>query len=429
MPTEHRDIFDTTDDVYLSPEEVFVPPSATTAVFKAEAARFPPLHYAMCAISTLNLAYRGQQSLEQALQHYHRALSTVTTATTPDDLISDGVFLRHFLLFVYDTCVPTDTGSGDDEMWAQHLNHLRQIAVQRHDRLATEPYGYIMWSICELDMYACLLGNGSCEFFRTIVQLSMLPPLEHQLPRVGFAAAGPFSPDEMRIMPTLLHLNQGVLIHTAKLAQVAQQYRAEHAARRASASPGTYARWQAKVSQAQSELVGFWNRSWPEFLGPEAPQAGYSLPHRARYTVEHAMYIYQAAVLYVRTTMFPGQRLIPIANQADIHIDTERRCQFILTMASADLERGLMERRHIVFPLLMAGFATTQPDAKIQAINIMTAFQREGSIGQNTHRTRQLLVAVCEEQGAVVSAGGRMEQVEWLALAKERGLSVVNCGL
>lgn len=88
-----------------------------------------------------------------------------------------------------------------------------------------------------------------------------------------------------------------------------------------------------------------------------------------------------------------------------------------------------MERRHVGFPLFMAGVATTQPDTKIQAMNLMTAFQREGGIGQNTYRTRQLLIAVCEEQRAMVGAGGRMEQVDWLALAKERGLSVVNCGL
>ncbi|KAK4540263.1 hypothetical protein LTR36_009668 [Oleoguttula mirabilis] len=322
-----------------------------------------------------------------------------------------------------------DADEGGDMMWTQHLNRLRQIAVQRHERTGREPLGYILWSICELDMYACLLGKGSCEFFRTILQHNMLPPLEDQLPRIGQSVSGPYLPEETHVMPTLLLLNQGVLVHTAKLAQIAQQCRTEATARHAPASPGTYARWQASVSRVQNELLAFWNRSWPDFLGPEAPQAGYGLPSRACYIFEHAFILYQAAVIYARTSMFPGQRLIPTANQADLHADTERRCVAILTLASAYLEAGLMERRHVGFPVFMAGVATKQPDAKIQAMNIMTAFQREGGIGQNTYRTRQLLVAVCEEQRVVVSAGGRMEQVDWLELAKERGLSIVNCGL
>lgn len=387
------------------------------------------LHHAICAISALNLSYSGQQSLEEALQHYHQALSTAATPTTSDDLISDGVFLRHFLLFIYDICVPMDDDDGGDVMWAQHLDHLRQIAVQRFERNGREPLGYVLWSICELDMEACLLGKGSCEFFRTVLQYNMLPPLELQLPATGTSATRPYLPEETHIMPILLSLNQGVLAHTAKVAQMAQQCRTEVSARHASSSPGTYARWQASVSQVQNELLAFWSRSWPDFLGPDAPQAGYNLPSRARYIFQHAYILFQAAVIYARTSMFPGQRLIPTANQADIHADTERRCLSILTLAGADLEAGLMERRHVGFPLLMAGVATTQPDAKIQAMNIMTAFQREGGIGQNTYRTRQLLVAVCEEQRAVVSAGGRMEQVEWQVLAKKRGLSIVNCGL
>ena len=81
-----------------------------------------------------------------------------------------------------------------------------------------------------------------------------------------------------------------------------------------------------------------------------------------------------------------------------------------------------------IFPLFLAGVASTQPDAKIQAIDIMKAIV-SGGIGQNTFRTRQLLAAVCEEQRRVVNSGGRMEHVDWLEVARERGLSVVNCGL
>jgi len=133
--------------------------------------------------------------------------------------------------------------------------------------------------------------------------------------------------------------------------------------------------------------------------------------------------------------MFPSQRLHPVLpnnrqhEAAAIQADIETRSISILHLASAHLEANLLERRHDMFPLFMAGVATASPDAKIQAIDLAKAFEVGGGIGQNTCRTRQLLVAVCEEQRRAVVAGGRMEQVDWMALARERRLNVVNCGL
>ncbi|KAK0258605.1 hypothetical protein LTR35_018152 [Friedmanniomyces endolithicus] len=136
-------------------------------------------------------------------------------------------------------------------------------------------------------------------------------------------------------------------------------------------------------------------------------------------------------MIYSRTSMF-AQRSMDVANQGDVHADTEQRCIGILTLASSYTDAELMmKHRHAVFPVLMAGIATTQPDAKIQAMNIVKAMESpaRGGIRQNTYRTRQLLVAFCEEQRRVVGAGGKIEQVDWLALARERDLSVVHCGL
>lgn len=162
-----------------------------------------------------------------------------------------------------------------------------------------------------------------------------------------------------------------------------------------------------------------------------SPQAGYNLPSRVRYVFEHAYVLHQATMIYSRTSMF-AQRSMDVANQGDVHADTEQRCIGILTLASSYTDAELMmKHRHAVFPVLMAGIATTQPDAKIQAMNIVKAMESpaRGGIGQNTYRTRQLLVAFCEEQRRVVGAGGKIEQVDWLALARERDLSVVHCGL
>lgn len=126
--------------------------------------------------------------------------------------------------------------------------------------------------------------------------------------------------------------------------------------------------------------------------------------------------------------MFPSQRLIPVANQAVVAADTAVRVSHILTLASTILANGDLDRREVAFPIFMAGFATSNPDAKVRAIDLLKSFEGHG-IGQNTSVVRRLLVGVCEEQRRRFELGRRMEEVDWLRFGRERGLSVVNCGL
>jgi GNAT superfamily N-acetyltransferase len=126
--------------------------------------------------------------------------------------------------------------------------------------------------------------------------------------------------------------------------------------------------------------------------------------------------------------MFLRQRSIPVANQQDLLTDTEQRILSIIALATAQLQARHFHHRHVIFPLFIAGYATTQPDVKIQALDIIKAFEGHG-IGQNTFTTRKLLSAVYEEQRKVAESGGRMEDVDWIKVARDRSLTVVNCGL
>lgn len=135
--------------------------------------------------------------------------------------------------------------------------------------------------------------------------------------------------------------------------------------------------------------------------------------------------------------MFPAQRRLSTAHNnhtsnaaslTDQQADTERRALSILAIAATTLELGNLSARHVVFPLFVAGCATLQADAKVRALELTTAFENAG-IGRNTARTRALLKAVYEEQRKAYDAGGSMGDVEWLAVARERQLTVVNCGL
>nr|POE48409.1 hypothetical protein CFP56_71039 [Quercus suber] len=407
----------------------------TQCVFENEAARFKPLHHAIRAVSALNLANIGMASLEEAMQHYQDALASWVDPTKADDLLSNGVFLRHFLLFIYDICVPMSPENGGAGMWAEHLRHLMQLAVKRHHRAGHEPLGYIVWTICELDMYAGIRGNGTCGFIRAMIDEGMLPELHQQIPNPGLEAGTLYLADEARIFPAILALNQQIVVKTAELAELRNSFHSTHpAADLMPTSPYHYAKWQASVSRAQTDLLSTWSMFYPRILGPESVESGSSLPPRVRFVFEHAFALFYAAVLYSRTSMFPKQRLLPIADERSIIADTERRCAGILTLAAAnmlsDQERpDYYSRRRIVFPIFMAGIATSSPTTKRQALDLLKRLERHGAIGQNTCYTRQLLVAVAEAQERAQQQGMAVESVEWLNVAQEKGLNVVNCGL
>lgn len=395
-------------------------------IFEDEAAKFPPLHHAICALSALNLSYRGQATLEEAIEHYDRALSAHTPTPSADDLLSDGVFLRHYLLFIYDICMTVDANDAGSGMWVDHLRHLVTLTRNRVARFGKEPHAFVMHSICAFDTYACLMGNGNCDYFRTVLAEQIVPPLGASLTS-ALQRGHAIWPNEAHTYPVIMNLMRGVMIHTSNLAQAAQQFRRE-AADRTTVSPGRCARWQAQVFQMQTELSNFWQQRYPDFLEKDSPMAGQALDVRMRYVFEHAFLLYQASTLYSRTSMFPSQSLIPTANQAAVHADTNIRVSHILTLTMSIFANGGLDRREVVFPIFMAGVATTNPNAKGKAIELLKSYEGHG-IGQNTSVVRRLLVAVCEEQNRRVAAGRRMEEVEWLRVGRERGLSVVNCGL
>jgi hypothetical protein len=243
------------------------------------------LHHAICALSALNLSYRGQATLEEAIEHYDRALAAHTPTPSADDLLSDGVFLRHYLLFIYDICMTVDANDAGAGMWVDHLRQLIILTQNRVARFGKEPLAFIMHSICAFDTYACLMGNGNCDYFRTVLAQQIVPPLGASLAPTSQRGHTVW-PNEAHTYPIIMNLMRGVMIHTSKLAQAAQQFRHE-AADRTTVSPGRCARWQAQVFQLQTDLSTFWQQAYPEFLEKDSPMAGQALDVRMRYVFEH----------------------------------------------------------------------------------------------------------------------------------------------
>lgn len=288
----------------------------TRDLFELEARNSPTLHQAICALSALNLSHTGRASVDAAHAHYGQALSPLTTTTSPSELLSNGTFLSHFLLFIYDMCihVQPDEAAAATNMWAIHLEHLQRIAVLRHQMLGPEAHGYLIWTICEFDVYACLLGSGDGTFVRNVLEHDMLPLLEKQIPASATPMLSVYAANEVAVFPAILALRQTVFLQLVELAQAARGFR-QQAAGAGSVTPGMYAGWQAAVAGLQGQLAAAWAQAYPPFLVsiphsqgrgkdvfgekgmmltarlcmkkvPESPQAAADLPPRPRYVFE-----------------------------------------------------------------------------------------------------------------------------------------------
>lgn len=243
----------------------------------------------MCAISALNLAYRGQSTLEEAMQHYHLALAAQIPASDPNELLSDGIFLRHFLLFLYDISIAMNAEHGASNMWQEHLTHLGRIAIQRHSHGRGHiADAYVLMCVSLLDVYACLMGSGDCSFIRTMLHHNMLQPDGNEHPSAGTNER--IDHQLAQLLSTLQQLNVGIIVIGGNIAQTARTFRSQARTAPRPIPPDLQATWQAHITRFQRELDAHWKAACPPFLqiSDPPPEATLNtLPSQARYIFEH----------------------------------------------------------------------------------------------------------------------------------------------
>lgn len=145
-------------------------------------------------------------------------------------------------------------------------------------------------------------------------------------------------------------------------------------------------------------------------------------------TSSQTVSLYNAGVIFSYTSMFPKQRSFRSSDQRLVDTDIEACKDSILQIASSMLENQQFHQRWIIFPVFMAGIASKQSDAMVEALGIIRAYEQSG-IGENTTMVRRLLTAVNEEQSHRISVGQPMEDIDWQSVAIEKGFRVGNCGL
>lgn len=141
----------------------------TVNVFEHAAAYFPSLSHAMIAMAALSLAHQEGREQLKAFQHYQQALS----ALQDDDILSDGAFLTHFLLLIYEIAAAKTEGSS---LWAQRLAQLLRITLLRREFSGGERFPFIIWWICNIDLNALYSGAGRGDFVGAMLNNGMIPP-------------------------------------------------------------------------------------------------------------------------------------------------------------------------------------------------------------------------------------------------------------
>ena len=392
-------------------------------VFEHAAAYFPPLFHAMMAVAALSLAHQEGTERLEALQHYQQALPALQdNLRSAQDLSSDGAFLTHFLLLVYEIAAAEAEGSN---LWAQHLAQLLRISLLRREVFGGEHFPFITWWICNIDLYALFSGAGTGDFVGTMLNNDMIPPPSFHLYPLGMDGASIMYVEETDTLPIVLQLNYEVTVLAVRLGLLAQELKQEASQKTASFSMEQrhvdVKIRQSRILELQESLRHLWVAPNIMLLGQRLDL----LPRRSQQLFQHASSLYRACMIFSHTSMWPSQRL-DTGPEFDAEIG---QCVVeILQTAEGAVSAGRLELRFMIFPLFMAGFASADGNQKMMALDMISTMEKK-SIGSNTTATRHALQIVYEQQTQRFMHTGHSLDVNWSDVMVEQGLQVVNFGL
>lgn len=392
---------------------------ATVDVFEHAAVFFPPLFHAMMAVAALSMAQQDGQERLDALEHYHQALPALqNNLRSTDDLSSDGAFLTHFLLLVYDVAAAESGGSNP---WAQHLAQLLRISLARRAIFGGEMYPFITWWICNIDLYALYSGAGTGDFVGTMLTNDMMPPPSFHLYPLGMDGSSIMYPEETSTLPSVLQLNYEVTVLAVRLGLLAQELKQETFFKREDESlqeqhVSTRIR-QSRILDLQESFRQLWTAPTIMMIAQRVDL----LPRRARQLFSHASSLYRACIIFSHTSMWPSQRL-----DTGPEFDGEI-AQCVVDILHTAKNVGA-EHRFMVFPLFMAGFVSADGNQKLMALDLISKMEKS-SIGSNTRATRHALQIVYERQTQRFMHTGHSLDVGWMDVMIDQGLQVVNFGL
>ncbi|KAL2386352.1 hypothetical protein RJZ90_000748 [Blastomyces dermatitidis] len=389
-------------------------------IFEQEAATFRPLFHAMMAVSALSLSHQEKGQSIAALQHYQQTLPFLQTSMrSHQDLSSDGIAAAE---------------PGGSNLWSHHLERLLRIFLMRNELFKTEKFPFIIWWVCSIDLYALFSGTGTGEFIGAVLENDMIPPPTFHLYPLGPDGTSIIYPEERDILPTVLQINHDIFVLAARLGLLASEFRAQ----------STYANGTAMNTTSSNSSHGFppqipadrekrlfriqqaFRHLWVTSNLSVLEQQMDLLPSRSKEMLQHSTTLFHASLIYSYTSMWPGQCIETGGGPA---LEISQRTTAILHVASSIVHAGRFDLRFIVFPLFMAGVASSSSSQKMLALDLLSSIEGNESVGRNVTTTRHVLQIVYQRQTEGYMRKGHALDVDWVEIMIEQGLQMVNFGL
>ncbi|OJD27852.1 hypothetical protein ACJ73_00755 [Blastomyces percursus] len=401
-------------------------------IFEQEAATFRPLFHAMMAVSALSLSHQEKGQSIAALQHYQQTLPFLQTSMrSHQDLSSDGVFLTHFLLLIYEIAAAEPGGSN---LWSHHLERLLRIFLMRDELFKAEKFPFIIWWVCSIDLYALFSGTGTGEFIGAVLKNDMIPPPTLHLYPLGPDGTSIIHPEERDILPTILQLNHDIFVLAARLGLLASEFRTQSTYANGTAmnttnsnsshgfTPHMLADREKRLFGIQQAFRHLWVTSNLSILEQQMDL----LPSRSKEMLQHSTTLFHASLIYSYTSMWSGQCIETGGGPA---LEISQRTTAILHVVSSIVHAGRFDLRFVVFPLFMAGVASSSSSQKMLALDLLSSMEGNESVGRNVTTTRHVLQIVYQRQTEGYMRKGHALDVDWVEIMIEQGLQMVNFGL
>lgn len=219
-----------------------------------------------------------------ALQHYQQALPALQASLRIEsDLASDGVFLTHFVLLMYEVSCGGPNGLS---LWQQQVSQLLNIVLLRRRLYGNEPYQFILWWVASIDTHVVLFGMDKGNFIETMLQHNLLSS-DHNTSndRRLVSSTSEHQSTFNSVQPSALSFHRRLCIFGAEIGLLARDLRAEEKEKSHGRSFSTMRSRQERIGRLQDQMRAIWNAQASISIAE-----GYSndiLPVGARSIFEH----------------------------------------------------------------------------------------------------------------------------------------------
>jgi hypothetical protein len=156
----------------------------------------------------------------------------------------------------------------------------------RVSTFGSERYPYIVWLVCNIDLYALLSGAGTGDFLKAMLDSDLLPGCESQLYPVAPSGHSIIYPEEHDTLPSVLQINHETFLFASRLAFLSADIRQKGVYYNASPASLHSIDTKARLYEIRNSFHHLW----------DCPQARYlcenmdNLPQRSRELLQNVRF-------------------------------------------------------------------------------------------------------------------------------------------